>query len=207
MKKTANFYYDILSPFSYLFLKQRQSLEDRLELVPVPIFLPGILKIQNNMGPAEVPAKRNHTYEFCVWQASLMGVKFKMPRKHPFSSSAVQRLLLKHSADFPMLDKAFDFVWAQGGDVDVGWSEFCQCIGLSADTPKPTDEPVKTQLVKNTNEAAQSGVFGVPTVSIDNRIFFGCDSIDWIHQYLDDPNLFNNPEYLDVLDIENPLVK
>ena len=52
MKLKAYFYYDIISPYAYLLLKSRKILEDKLELIPVPIFFPGLLRLQDNRGPA-----------------------------------------------------------------------------------------------------------------------------------------------------------
>jgi 2-hydroxychromene-2-carboxylate isomerase len=53
-KKTEGFfYYDIISPFTYLFLRQREVLAKRLNLIPKPIFFPGLLRLQDNRGPAE----------------------------------------------------------------------------------------------------------------------------------------------------------
>lgn len=38
------------------------------------------------------------------------------------------------------------------------------------------------------------GVFGVPTPVLKNRLFWGCDTVDWALQFLDDPELFARPE-------------
>jgi 2-hydroxychromene-2-carboxylate isomerase len=207
MKKTAYFYYDIISPFAYLFLKQRKVLEERLTLIPAPIFLPGLLKMMDNRGPAEIPEKRVHTYKFCVWQAMQLGVTFVFPKSHPFPSASAQRLLLHINADFSVIDKAFDFVWQQGNDPDANWAEFCQAIGVPKETEKPKDDNIKEALKQQTTAACQKGVFGVPSLMIDDHFFWGCDSIPWVLQYLDNPKLFDNPLYQNALKTENPLLR
>lgn len=207
MKLKAYFYYDIISPYAYLFLKSRKILEDKLELIPVPIFFPGLLRLQDNRGPAEVPEKRIYTYQFCVWKAQKLNLPFQFPKRHPFASAPVQRLLLQNNADLAMLDKAFDFVWGQGHDPELEWEEFCVAIGLPKNTPKPQDETIKKALIESTQTAANHGVFGVPSIRIDQQIFWGVDSIDWILEYLTKPEMFSEKEYQAVHSIINPLIE
>lgn len=206
MKKEAIFYYDVISPYAYLFVKMRDRLEEKLSLKPVPIFFPGLLRAQNNVGPAEVPEKRIHTYNFCTWKAAQEGIPFKFPKRHPFSSVAAMRLLYAHQANWDMVEKAFNFIWQEGKEPETDWHGFCGALGLSSDTPKPTDENIKTGLAKNTQIAGSSGVFGVPSVVIDGKVFWGCDTIEWINEFVENPNLFNEDPYKLILQIENPLL-
>jgi 2-hydroxychromene-2-carboxylate isomerase len=207
MKTKAYFYYDIISPYAYLFLKSRKALEDTLELIPTPIFFPGLLRLQNNRGPAEVPEKRAHTYQFCVWRAQQLNLPFRFPARHPFASASAQRLLLQQQANLEVLDKAFDFVWAYGHDPEIEWEGFCEAIGLSSDTPKPADEEIKKELIQSTQLAADHGVFGVPSLRINKQIFWGVDSIDWVLDYLKDPEMFSRKEFQDALLTINPLLE
>ena len=206
MKTKAYFYYDIISPYTYFFLKSRKVLEDRLEIIAVPIFLPGLFRLQNNRGPAEVFEKRAHTYQFCVWRAQKLNLPFKFPARHPFASAPAQRLLLQINADLETLDKAFDFVWAKGHDPELEWGDFCLAIDLPSDTPKPSDESIKLALVDSTNKAAQEGVFGAPSLRINHQVFWGQDSLEWMLEYLDRPDMFKEKIYLDALRTINPLL-
>ena len=207
MKADAYFYYDLISPFSYFFLKSRKVFEKKLEIIPIPIFVAGMFKIQNNRGPAEVPEKRVYTYQFCVWKAQKLIVPFKFPPRHPFSSVSAQRLLLQNQANLSMLDKAFDFVWALGRDPEIEWEAFCLAIGLPGNTPKPLDDDVKQALIQSTEIAAQNGVFGVPSLRINNQVFWGHDSIEWILDFLENPSMFSEVPYQDALLIKNPLME
>ena len=205
-KKDAIFYYDIISPYAYFFVKMRGQLEEQLNLKPQAIFFPGLLRLQNNVGPAEVAEKRLHTYTFCVWKAEQLGIPFKFPKRHPFSSIAAQRLLLQNSANWQILDQAFDFIWARGGDPETQWPDFCEAIGLPRQTQKPHDDSVKKALLSETQKAAELGVFGVPSVLVDNRVFWGCDSMPWVLDYLNRPGMFEEESYRTALNIINPLL-
>ena len=104
-----------------------------------------------------------------------------------------------------MLDRAFDFVWAQGRDPDLEWPDFCASMGLPNTLSRPDSAEIKGRLAQETEQAARQGIFGVPTIAVNQRVFWGCDSIPWILDYLDNPNMFKQPEFLQLRAIENPL--
>jgi hypothetical protein len=194
-KVAATLYYDIISPFAYLYIKQRHRLESILDIKPVPILLGGLLRSTDNKGPGEVAAKRPHTYQFCVWQAEKLGIPFRFPEHHPFMTVAAQRLLTQEKADWPMLERAFDYVWVEGKDPNLAWSEFCSYLGLPEDTQRPENLEVKAQLIANTEQAKQDGAFGVPALIVNQHCFWGVDTIDWTLDYLARPGMFEESSY------------
>jgi 2-hydroxychromene-2-carboxylate isomerase len=201
----ATFYYDIVSPFAYLYIKQRHRLEKQLQISPVPVLLGGLLRATDNKGPGEVAAKRPHTYQFCVWQAEKLGIPFRFPEHHPFMTVAPQRLLVQEQADWPMVERAFEYIWMEGKDPNLSWSEFCTYLGLPADTPKPDDPAVKAKLISNTEEAKANGAFGVPALIVNQRCFWGLDTIDWVLDYLARPGMFDESSYAYAGSIPNGL--
>lgn len=194
-KIVATFYYDIVSPFAYLYIKQRQRLENKVDIKPVPVLLGGLLRATDNKGPGEVAAKRPHTYQFCVWQAEKLGIPFQFPEHHPFMTVAAQRLLVEQNADWPMIEKAFDYVWVEGKDPNLSWSEFCKYLDLPSGTPKPENPEVKAKLIANTNQAKTDGAFGVPALILNGHRFWGVDTIDWVLDYLARPGMFDEAAY------------
>lgn len=204
-KKPATFYYDIVSPFAYLYIKQRHRLESKLEITPVPILLGGLLRSTDNKGPGEVAAKRPHTYQFCVWQAEKLNIPFRFPEHHPFMTVAAQRLLAQENADWKMVERAFDYVWIEGKDPNLSWPEFCIYLGLPSDTAKPENPDTKAKLISNTNQAKAAGAFGVPALIVDQHCFWGLDTIDWVCDYLARPTMFTEPPYQNAANIPNGL--
>lgn len=201
----AIFYYDIVSPFAYLYIKQRQRLEAQLDIKPVPILLGGLLRATENKGPGEVAAKRPHTYQFCVWQAERLGIPFRFPEHHPFMTIAAQRLLVEQDAAWSMVERAFDYVWVEGKDPNLSWPEFCTYLGLSADTPKPDNAEVKAKLIENTNQAKSDGAFGVPALVVNQHCFWGVDTIDWVLDYFARPGMFTEAPYAYASNVPNGL--
>lgn len=194
-KVAATFYYDIISPFAYFYIKQRQRLGSQLDITPVPVLLGGLLRATNNKGPGEVAIKRPHFYQFCTWQAEKLGIPFRFPEHHPFITVAPQRLLLEQHANWEMVEKAFDYIWVEGKDPNLSWSDFCIYLGLAADTPKPESPQIKKRLVANTNQAKLDGAFGVPALIVNRRCFWGVDTIDWTLDYLARPGMFEEASY------------
>ena len=201
----SKFYFDIISPFSYFYVKQRHHLEGKLFIEPVPILLGGLFKATNNQGPAEIAVKRTHTYQFCIWQAEKLGIPFRIPEHHPFMTVSAQRLLIQENADWKMIERAFEYIWLEGKDPNLSWSEFCTYLGLKPDLPKPNDETIKSKLLKNTQEAQSLGAFGVPTLAVGDKIFWGLDTIEWVLDYLKRPEMFSEHSYIHAQNLPNGL--
>lgn len=195
-KLSATLYYDIISPFAYLYIKQKKRLEHKLDIKPVPILLGGLFRATDNKGPGEIAVKRPHTYQFCVWQAEKLGIPFRFPEHHPFMTVAAQRLLVEQKANWEMVERAFDYVWVEGKDPNLSWSEFCLYLGLPADKAKPESPEVKAALIANTNQAKEDGAFGVPALVVNQHCFWGIDTIDWTLDYIARPNMFNEASYV-----------
>lgn len=196
IKPKARLYYDIISPFSYFYIKQRHRLTDLIEIEPIPILLGGLFRATDNRGPGEISAKRPHTYQYCVWLAEKLGIPFQFPEHHPFMTVAPQRLLAQENASWYLVERAFDYVWLEGKDPNLSWPQFCEYLGLSAQTPKPDSLAAKEKLIANTNLAKHAGAFGVPALAMNGQCFWGLDTIDWVLDYLANPAMFEAPAYL-----------
>jgi hypothetical protein len=118
---------------------------------------------------------------------------------------APQRLLVEQKANWLMLEKAFDYIWMEGKDPNLSWSEFCSYLGLAADTPKPDSPVVKEQLIANTKQAKLDGAFGVPALVVNQHCFWGVDTIAWTLDYLSRPKMFEEPSYAFAANLPNGL--
>lgn len=58
----ADWYFDFVSPFAYLQLARLERLPPDLEITFRPVLFAGLLEHWRHRGPAEIPAKRVHTY-------------------------------------------------------------------------------------------------------------------------------------------------
>ncbi len=190
----ATWYFDVISPYAYLHLKQFAKLAQPLDIAFRPVLFAGLLKHWATKGPAELPAKRRHTYRQCVWMARANGIPFAMPPLHPFNPLKVLRLLTGLGAPRAAVEAAYDFIWGEGRDPNAEWPALCARLGVSADTPLIDDPAVKQRLQDATAAAAAAGVWGVPTFDLEGELFWGVDTIDFMNAYLRDRNLFRQPD-------------
>jgi len=191
----AQWYFDLISPFSYLHFHRLRPLRGRLQIQAVPVLFAGLLKHWGTKGPAEVAPKRLHTYQYCVWAANRQGLAFRMPPRHPFNPLASQRLLVALGATDQVVESAFHFVYGEGRDPELEFTEFGKRLGTADAASLIAAPEVKHQFAANTQSAIAQCVFGVPTLVFRERLFWGSDTVDWALQFLDEPDLFQRPEY------------
>lgn len=193
----ADWYFDFLSPFSYLQLAEFDRLPPDLEVTYRPVLFAGLLAHWEHKGPAEIPAKRVQTYRWCHWYAARRDIPFRMPPAHPFNPLRPLRLAVAHGAEPALIRALFDAIWAEGRDPsdDEEWQALTARLGI-ADADEAIAAPqVKDALRRGTEEAAERGVFGIPTFAIGDEIFWGLDTTDLVLDYLGDPNMLKTGEY------------
>ena len=199
----ADWYFDFLSPFSYLQLAQFDRLPPDLEVTYRPVLFAGLLAHWEHKGPAEIPAKRVQTYRWCHWYAARHGIPFRMPPAHPFNPLRPLRLAVARNAEPALIRAVFDAIWAEGRDPsdDEEWRSMTGRLGI-ADADEMIAAPqVKEALRRGTEEAAERGVFGIPTFAVGDEIFWGLDTTDLVLDYLSDPALFASGEYARISDL------
>lgn len=191
---TAPWYFDVISPFAYLFLRLVEREGPGIELVARPLVFAGLLKASGNKGPAEIPAKRRFTYEYCTWFGAHHGIPFVMPAAHPFNPIRYLRLIVAAGSSPTVIRETFSLLWTTGEDPedDRVWERHCARVGLPDAAAAIADPAVKAQLRSNGEEAIAAGVFGVPSVVVDGRIFWGMDALPMLRDYLADPRKFES---------------
>ena len=192
----ASWYFDLISPFSYLHLKQFGRLPGALTIEYIPVLFAGLMKHWEQLGPAEIPPKRVYTYRHVTWLGQHLGIPFKVPPAHPFNPLQAMRLLIVSGVTREHVETAFDMIWGEGRDLmDMqNLAELGKRLGIKDAAAALADETVKARLKANTDMAISKGVFGVPTFLIGDAPFWGQDSLEMMLDYLQDPGLFDTPE-------------
>jgi 2-hydroxychromene-2-carboxylate isomerase len=188
--------FDVISPFSYLSLKQLPRLPDSADIEYVPVLFAGLLDHHGQVGNAEIASKRRFTYRFALWRARKMGLTMKLPPAHPFNPLMALRLIVAAGSNRRAVETVFDAVFAHGRDVaDAAViADLARNLGIE-DSQTAIGTPwVKQQLRENTDRAIALGVFGVPTFVIDREIFWGHDAFDMVLDYLQQPGQFRDSE-------------
>jgi 2-hydroxychromene-2-carboxylate isomerase len=193
----ADWYFDFISPFSYLQLERIGGLRSRIEIAPIPIVFGAILKHHGQLGPAEIRGKREFTYRFAQWTAERAHIPFRFPPAHPFNPIAALRLAIAAGATWPAITAIFEHIWKEGraGDDAQSLADVGRALGIDDVAAATSREDVKTALRTNTEAAVAAGVFGVPTLRIGGELFWGNDATALIEDWLDKPLRFDAPEY------------
>jgi 2-hydroxychromene-2-carboxylate isomerase len=191
-------YFDVISPFSYIALGEIEQLAQRIDLVYRPILFAALLEHWRHLGPAEIPPKRLHTYRLCVFEAQRRGIPFRFPAHHPFNPLKPLRLLVALDATPSVVRTVMDCIWRDGLDMstDANWRITCAALGLDAAAATALVEAseTKARLRANTEAAVKAGLFGVPTLQIGNELFWGADALPMARAYLDNPDMFESEE-------------
>ena len=195
--RMLDWYYDFISPYSYLQCTTFPALPAGVQVRPKPVLFGALLEQAGTLGPAEIPGKREHTYRQTLWLAQRHGVPMRLPPRHPFNPLSVLRLAVALDAPLATVRRIFDFIWAEGRDPSDP-SEFAalaNALGVADAEARITDQSVKARLKSNTDEAIAAGVWGVPTFAIDGFCFWGFDSGQMMLDYLTDPSAFTSGEH------------
>jgi 2-hydroxychromene-2-carboxylate isomerase len=189
-------YFDFVSPFSYLQTQRFRDLPHGAGITFVPILFAGLLNHWKSKGPAEVPPKRVFTYRYVHWYAQHHGIAFRMPPAHPFNPLKALRLCIAAGATAESVRQIFHFIWAEGGDIedDPALNALAEGLGVDRAGARIEAPEVKQVLRRNTERAAERGVFGVPTFEADGNLFWGVDSTDMLIDYLARNPIFDSPE-------------
>ncbi len=190
--KHIRFYLDFISPYAYLaFIELPRALEGLSYAVQYqPVLFGGLLKHNNNLGPAEVPMKREWVYRQSQWLAQRQGTVLDLPAAHPFNPLGLLRLAVASAADgYPnryVCETLFRHVWEGGADAaDAQRLEaLTQQLAPARD---PRSDEVKQTLSAHTAHALSQGVFGVPSYQVDDKVFWGMDALPMLRAYLEDP--------------------
>eukprot|EP01136_Pigoraptor_vietnamica_P025304 Opistho-1_new@79174 len=189
--RDITFFYDPISPYAHLaFERLPEALMGHSVAVRYkPVLFAALLKANGQLGPAEIPGKRAWTYRQVAWLGHHHGVRLELPAAHPFNPLALLRLGLATATDDApgetnryVTEQLFHHVWHGGLDATdparlAALQDLLQDHMAQREKPwlAPDSEVVKQRLRANTDEALALGLFGVPAMVLDGRIFWGQD--------------------------------
>ncbi len=187
---TPRWYFDFVSPFSYLHWQKMRPLVAAGRVQAVPIVFGAVLAARNAAGPAEIPGKREFIYRQALWQARQEGVPLVFPPAHPFNPLPALRLCVAAGATVEAISALFDALWRKGLDGSAtSLAAAARGLGIDDVGAAIADPGVRQRLRGNTDSALAAGVFGVPTLEVEGGLFWGNDSHGLMMAVLDDPEL------------------
>ncbi|MCR9079309.1 MAG: 2-hydroxychromene-2-carboxylate isomerase [Hyphomonadaceae bacterium] len=198
MAKTLEFFFDYMSPTSFLGWAVVPGVIERTgaELKIRPMFLGGVMKATGNQPPGMVPAKGKYMQQDMARCCKRHGIQifsnkhFPMMNTRPLTGATI-RLEDDQDEQIRLMNVGFKHVWGrQDGGVNTGdEAEFKEAFGsegFDADRlwELGNDPETKAILRANTEEAVARGAFGAPTFFVGDQMFFGHDRLDYAEEAL-----------------------
>lgn len=193
MPSDISVYFDFTSPFSYLALARLPALAARYgrAIDYRVIDLKAAKQLAGNVGPStrDIPLKLGYARVDQKRWAKRYGIPIVTPRG--YDSSRVNRgtfFAARQGATRDYVNFIFHRIWGEGGKMDdtdmlhdvaqrLGWDP----VAFLAFVESPEPERL---LSDATVAAHRLGVFGVPTIMIDEEMWWGNDRIDFVEEYL-----------------------
>lgn len=192
--ENIKFYFDIVCPYAFLASLRIDALAAQYgaTVTWVPILLGGVLKALG--GPTTPtdgmnPPKARHQLHDITRQGRQAGLDLRLPPDHPRRTVSAMRLIL---AAPPEVQKAvaqdlYAAYWVRGEDVRDPALLAAVATRHGFDAKRIEDQDVKDALHATTAEAQAAGVFGVPTMVVGERMFWGQDRLHLVEAALGGP--------------------
>ncbi len=187
MTKCLNFYFDFISPYSFLAYKRLNVLnkENKINIEYKPMLLGGLHNLGGITPPAFNERKLKNMKNDCELIASKNNIDFKWNIKFPINSLYLMRgyIVIDESHKKKFFDICFDAYWKD--NLDISDEKNIEIILNKAGLDKKEflnniqDNGVKDMLKNLTNEAFEKDVFGAPTFIVNDKIFWGQDRLDY----------------------------
>lgn len=188
MAKKLEFFYDYVSPYSYLANSQLNKLFGS-DVVYRPMFLGGVMHATGNKPPGTLEVKGEYLRQDIARWASHYGIDYNRNPTFPQNTLNALRLAIVAQQDgvFPEAHSALYaamFVHEKNLSDARVLGEIIESLGMdeSQTFERIGEQATKDKLKANTEEAITRGAFGAPTFFVGEQMFFGNDRFDFIRE-------------------------
>jgi 2-hydroxychromene-2-carboxylate isomerase len=187
MTKYLDFYFDFISPYSFLAFKKLNSLnkDNKININYKPILLGGLHNLGKITPPAFNERKLKNMKNDCELIASKNNIDFKWNVRFPLNSLYLMRgyLVVDDNLKKEFFEICFDAYWKNNEDIsdEKNIDVIIKKTGLNKrkfldDIKK---DSIKEMLKNLTSDAFEKDIFGAPTFVVNNKIFWGQDRLDY----------------------------
>ena len=187
MSNQIDFYFDIVSPFSFIAHKKIQKIKQNKKIVfnYKPIFLGGLHKLAEIDAPAFNKYKIKILQSDCELVAEKNNISFTWNSKFPINTLSIMRgyLFIEDNKKELYLNTLFDAYWRDNIDLSSE-NEIIKILNILDINNQSFLNGIKDQSIKDnlkdlTNDAFKKEVFGAPTFIVNNKIFWGQDRLEY----------------------------
>ena len=187
MSSYIDFYFDVISPYSYIAHKKIQKIKESQKVIfnYKPILLGGLHNLAGISAPAFNKYKMKNMQSDCELVSKKNNISFVWNSKFPINSLSIMRgyISLNETQKDDYLNTFFDAYWKCNLDLSSE-KEFSELLGSLKIDSKNFFEKIKQQSIKDnlkklTSDAFEKEVFGAPTFIVNNKIFWGQDRLEY----------------------------
>ena len=186
MIKSFEFYFDFVSPYSFLAHKEIKKIEEAntIKIKYMPILLGGLHDLAGIIAPGFIPIKAKYMIKDSKLVSEKKNIKFKFNYYFPIKTVNFMRgVIIAEEDNFEKfyIEKIFNAIWKDG--LNMNDQSIIEKVIKNMDiNPKTfllraTDIKIKDKLKKLTDDALKKGIFGAPTFLINKKIFWGQDRL------------------------------
>ena len=184
MTKEIDFYFDFISPYSYLAHQKIKSIKN-VKFNYKPVLVGGLHNLQGITAPAFIKPKLKHMISDCDLIAKKNNFDFNWNSKFPINSLNIMRgyFSVNSSNQVQYIKTMFDAYWVD--DLDISKEEILTPLLEQCEINKDIfyktikDPVIKERLKDATKNAHEKEVFGAPTFIVNNKIFWGQDRLEF----------------------------
>ena len=188
MTKPIDFYFDFVSPYTFISFQQIKTLKFKrdFKFKLKPVLLGGLHNLNKITAPAFIPAKARFMIRDCKMVSNKYKISFKFNSYFPIKTVDLMRGVLIAEEDGianEYIDKIFEALWVSG--LNLNDQAIIDRVLKNLDiNPKIfslrlSNQNLKDELRKRTQDAFDKGIFGAPTFYVNNKVFWGQDRIEY----------------------------
>ena len=184
MTKEIDFYFDFISPYSYLAHQKIKSIKN-VKFNYKPVLVGGLHNLQGITAPAFIKPKLKHMMSDCNLISKKKKFSFIWNSKFPINSLSIMRGYLFINTDVKnlYLNTMFEAYWKDNLDISndgILTTLLKKCkIDLDSFLEGIKNPKIKDELKNITQEAHDKEIFGTPTFVVNSKIFWGQDRLEF----------------------------
>ena len=187
MSDHIDFYFDIISPYTYIAHKKIQKIKENQNIIfnYKPILLGGLHNLAGITAPAFNKYKMKNMQNDCELVSKQNEISFKWNLKFPINSLNIMRgyLQVNEKQKENDLNTFFNAYWKDNVDLSLA-SEISKLLQILNIDNEFFFKEIKKQLIKDnlkelTRDAFKKEIFGAPTFIVNNKIFWGQDRLEY----------------------------
>ena len=188
MIKPIDFYFDFVSPYTFISFQQiknlkfKQDFKFRLK----PVLLGGLHNLHKITAPAFIPAKAKFMIRDCKMLSDKYKISFKFNSYFPIKTVNLMRGVLiaeEDGIEHQYIEKIIEALWIGGLNLNDQTiiDKVLKNLGINPKTfaLRLSNQNVKDELKKRTQDAFEKGIFGAPTFFVNNKVFWGQDRLEF----------------------------